>query len=68
MKTHIADFLASFVSLVLRSLQNGGELVLGTFILLPVPPLMQENEMLEPLSLSFVSKTQTKTVQDYKII
>lgn len=44
MKTHIADFLASFVSLVLRSLQNGGELVLGAFILLPIPPLMEENK------------------------
>lgn len=44
MNTHIADFLASFVSLVLRSLQNGGELVLGPFILLPVPPLMEENK------------------------
>lgn len=43
MKTHIADFLASFVGLILRSFQNGGELVLGPLILLPVPPLVPEN-------------------------
>lgn len=43
MKTHIADFLASFVRLILRSFQNGGVLVLGPLILLPVPPLVQEN-------------------------
>ncbi len=43
-ETYITDFLAAFVGLVLRSLQNRGELVLGTFILLPVPPLMEEDD------------------------
>lgn len=63
MKTHIADFLASFVSLVLRGLQNGGELVLGLFILLPVPPLIEENNKLFGGSHNMSSKICLKQSQ-----
>ena len=41
-QTHIADLLAAFMGLVLRGLQDGGELVLGFLILLPVLPLRVE--------------------------
>lgn len=41
-ETYIADFLAAFVSLILWSVQNRRELVLGPLILLPVLPLIGE--------------------------
>ena len=41
-QTHITDLLAAFMGLMLRGLQDGGELVLGFLILLPVLPLREE--------------------------
>ena len=43
-KTHITDLFAASMGFILRSLQNGGKLVFGTFILLSVLPLKEEDD------------------------